>query len=71
MTGIIREVRLSDARAIADIYNYYIEHTTVTYETEPVTAGEMERRIRDISAAHPYLVYEDDGVVTAYCYAHP
>ena len=71
MTGTIREVRLSDARAIADIYNYYIEHTTVTYETEPVTAGEMERRIRDISEGHPYLVYEDDGVVTGYCYAHP
>lgn len=71
MTGTIREVRLSDAHAIADIYNYYIEHTTVTYETEPVTAGEMERRIRDISEGHPYLVYEDDGVVTGYCYAHP
>ena len=52
MTGIIREVRLSDARAIADIYNYYIEHTTVTYETEPVTVGEMERRIREIGRAH-------------------
>lgn len=71
MTENIRDVRLTDARAIADIYNYYIENTTVTYETEKVTVEEMEERIKDISARHPYFVYEEDGRIVAYCYAHP
>ena len=69
--GNIREVKLSDAQAIADIYNYYIANTTVTYETELVTADEMARRIEEISAKYPYFVYEEAGKVIAYCYAHP
>jgi len=69
--GHIRDVKLSDAPAIADIYNYYIVNTTVTFEMEPVTSEEMGRRIREISAKHPYFVYEEEGKVTAYCYVHP
>ena len=30
---MIRSVRLSDAEAIAKIYNYYVKETTVTFET--------------------------------------
>lgn len=67
----IRDVRLSDAKDIADIYNYYIDNTTVTYETELVSVDEMARRIEQISATYPYFVYEDKGKVLGYCYAHP
>lgn len=67
----IRNVSLSDAQAIADIYNYYIANTTITFETELVTKEEMERRIQEISAKYPYFVYEEDGKVIGYCYAHP
>lgn len=71
MTGRIRDVKITDAKAIADIYNYYIAHTTVTYETELVPTKEMAHRIQEISSHHPYFVYEEDGNVIAYCYAHP
>ncbi len=67
---MIRQVTLSDARAITDIYNHYVEETTVSFETEPLSVDEMERRIRDISSRYPYFVYEENGEVAGYCYVH-
>ena len=66
-----RDVHLSDAKAITDIYNVYVTQSTATFETEPVTTAEMRRRVEEISAAHPYFVYEEEGHVVGYCYAHP
>ena len=31
---MIRNVKLSDAEAISNIYNYYIENTVITFETD-------------------------------------
>ena len=70
-TNNIRPVRLADAARLAEIYNYYIVYTTVTLELEPITAEEMARRIVEISTHHPYFVYEADGRVQGYTYAHP
>lgn len=67
---MIRQVTASDAPAIADIYNLYVLDTTVSFETEPVTVHEMRRRIDEISAHYPYFVYEEDGKILGYCYAH-
>ncbi len=67
----IRPVRIADAARLAEIYNYYIVNTTVTLELEPITADEMARRISEISSSHPYFVYEEDGKILGYTYAHP
>ena len=67
---MIRKVLPEDAKNIADIYNTYIEHTTITFETSPVSEEEMRNRIRQISSHYPYFVYETDGEVVGYCYAH-
>ena len=67
----IRPVRTTDAKRLAEIYNHYITNTTVTLELEPITAEEMEKRIREISATHPYFVYEENGDILGYTYAHP
>ena len=67
---MIRYAKLSDAKAIADIYNEYILHSVATFETEAVSEDEMRRRIADISSRFPYLVFEKDGQVIGYAYAH-
>ena len=59
-----------DARSITAIYNEYVLHSTATFETVPLQETEMLRRINDIASAFPYLVYEQDGSVTGFCYAH-
>ena len=66
---MIRKVEVSDASRIAEIYNYYIEHTTITFEEEIVTDREMRQRIENILAKnYPYRVYEEKGLLTAYAY---
>lgn len=80
---MIRPVKTSDAASISAIFNHYIEHTTTSFETVPVSISEMGKRISDISSYYPYLVYEDDEIecgnpdnaehskkVLGYAYAH-
>jgi L-amino acid N-acyltransferase YncA len=55
----IRAATLSDAAAIAAIYNHYVTETVVTFEEEPVPAAEIARRIGEVqSASLPWLVAE-------------
>ena len=35
--GILREARLEDLPALTEIYNYYVMHTHVTFDLEPLT----------------------------------
>jgi L-amino acid N-acyltransferase YncA len=67
---MIRKVKESDTKPISDIYNYYIENTTFTFEQTPLSLNEMEARIKKISESFPYLVREDEGEVTGYAYAN-
>ena len=58
------------ASAIATIYNHYIASTTVTFEPERVTAGDMQARIEETqSASMPWLVAEEGDRVLGYAYA--
>ena len=68
---MIRKVELQDARPLTDIYNYYIAHSTATFDITPLGEEEMRKRIVNISTRYPYFVYENEGKITGYCYAHP
>jgi len=68
---MIRSANSADAAAIAAIYNHYIATSTISFEEQPVSAGEMARRIADVTARLPWLVCEQDGVVQGYAYATP
>ena len=65
----IRRVTVDDATRIAEIYNYYVEHTIVTFEEMPVDKFEMEKRIQAIAIRFPYLVLEQNREVIGYAYA--
>lgn len=68
---MIRNVRKEDIAAIAAIYNGYIADTCITFETEPVSAEEMGKRIQSFTEkGYPCLVCEENGKVAGYCYAH-
>lgn len=56
---------------ITEIYNHYVLDTDISFETEPVSVGEMTRRMEMYSAKQPYFVCETDGHIAGYCYAHP
>ncbi|MDR1525975.1 MAG: GNAT family N-acetyltransferase [Tannerella sp.] len=65
----LRNAKPEDAAGIADIYNYYVENTDITFETEPVPETEMRKRISAVAEQYPCLVYEEAGRILGYCYA--
>ena len=65
----IRQVKLEDAAQVAEIYNYYIQNTHHTFETEPLDADEMEKRIAATIEDYPYLVAEENSEILGYAYA--
>lgn len=67
----IRPIKLSDAKAITDIYNHYILNSVASFETEALSIDLMKKRIIDISSNFPFLVCEIDNQIIGYCYAHP
>ncbi|MCE3225681.1 MAG: phosphinothricin acetyltransferase [Bacteroidetes bacterium] len=68
---MVRPATPNDASQIADIYNYYILNTTVTFEEQIVSAEMMQGRIEEVMAKFPWLVYERDGKVLGYAYVTP
>lgn len=68
---MIRAVQVEDANRISAIYNHYIEHTVVTFEEEVITASEIIKRIRKITAdGLPWFVAEGRaGNILGYAYA--
>ncbi|MCQ2385408.1 MAG: N-acetyltransferase family protein [Clostridia bacterium] len=67
----IRPVRPSDAEALAEIYNYYIQSTLFSLEEQPLSPDAFAGRIKSIQAAYPYLVAEENGTPLGYAYLAP
>jgi phosphinothricin acetyltransferase len=64
---MVRNADLSDAGRITEIYNYYIEHTVITFVEEKITVEETRQKIDDLlKKSYPYIVYEEEGEVVAY-----
>jgi phosphinothricin acetyltransferase len=69
---IIRAATSDDAEALAAIYGHHVLHGFGTFEEEPPSAAEMERRRAAIAEKGlPYLVAEAEGKVLGFAYAGP
>lgn len=66
---VIRQAAYKDAEALLRIYNPYIENTCVTFEYTPLSISAFKERMTDITASHPWLVYETDRRIVGYAYA--
>lgn len=65
---MIRAATILDAPQIADIYNYYVDNTCITFAIESARA---ETYAAMISEGHyPFLVAEENGQVAGFIYAH-
>ncbi len=66
----IRSAGELDADRIAQIYNHYVIHTTVTFEEDAVSGGEMVARIQAVRAASlPWIVAEMESGLAGYACA--
>jgi L-amino acid N-acyltransferase YncA len=66
---MIRDVTIDNANAICQIYNHYIENTTVTFEEEPVSVEVMQDRIYQVTQTYPWVVFDEEGTIVGYAYA--
>ena len=65
----IRMAAAADAAALLAIYNQYID-TSITFEYTLPTEAEFRARITGILGEYPYLVWQEDGRILGYAYAH-
>lgn len=67
----IRPATVDDCLAIADIYRHYVEHSTATFDLEPLTVEQwMGKRERIMEAGRPFIVIEDDDASGVLGYAY-
>jgi L-amino acid N-acyltransferase YncA len=68
VTALIRAAALTDAATIAAIYAPYVTHGYASFEAEPPSAAEYERRI-SARPRLPWLAAEESGTVVGFAYA--
>ena len=68
--GRIRFAEEQDALALLSIYAPYVTDTVITFEYDIPSLEEFARRIREITAFYPWLVWEQDGEIMGFAYAH-
>lgn len=68
MPTTIRLATLDDAEQVQAIYAPYC-HTPISFELEPPSAEEMQRRLAKVLGTYPWLVLEENGAVLGYVYA--
>jgi phosphinothricin acetyltransferase len=66
---MVRSATTEDAARICEIYNYYVLHSTITFEEQPVSVEEMKQRIGEVLTGLPWLVWVEDQVVQGFAYA--
>jgi len=62
----VRLAAVSDATAVARIYNQGIEDRSATFETEPRTVQQIEAQLAEKGDRYPTVVVERDGEVVAW-----
>jgi len=53
---ILRPARVADLKAINDIYNYYVDHSTCTYQETHETLADRHRWFEHHTELHPVIV---------------
>lgn len=68
---MIRPLRESDIVSLTEIYNHYVLHSAATFESAPLTVGQMRKRLLEPAATFPCLVVEESSIVGGYAALHP
>lgn len=69
MDIIIRDAKVTDAKAIQTIYTPYVETTAITFEYNVPSEEEFCRRIETVQQKYPWIVAMVNGKVVGYAYA--
>lgn len=65
---MIRMIEDADIPVILDWYNFYIEHSSATFETEPLSLETFTKRVHMITEKYPWIILEKEGKPVGYAY---
>lgn len=65
---MIRMLKEKDIPSCLNIYNWYIQNSVATFETEPLTIDAFTDRVNRIRKKYPWIVLEEDGEIKGYAY---
>lgn len=65
----LRTADVGDGKALADIYKYYVDNTSISFEYIAPDEAEFSERIRHKMTKYPFLVAEYNGTIAGYAYA--
>ena len=66
----VREAKVNDAGELSEIYKYYVDNFSYSFEYIAPSAGELAERISDISGKFPFFVCENTSEIIGFAYAH-
>lgn len=69
MNLVVRPAEAADAGALAEIYAPSVLQRPTSFELRAPDAAEMAARLARVTAAWPWFVAAEGGVVLGYCYA--
>ena len=67
---VVEVATINDAESMAAIYAPIVAETPISFEAEPPSVEEMQRRITETLRGFPWLVCRKGGDVLGYAYAH-
>lgn len=65
---VFRVATLNDAKALLDIYAYYVKNTSITFEYDVPSLEEFSHRIQTTLKKYPYIVASKNGEILGYAY---
>ena len=65
---MIRKVSIEDAPQITAIYNYYVDHSIVTFDINHSSIERFKDKITTTIKRFPWIVYEIDGEILGYAH---
>jgi len=66
---IVREAKVSDAKALSEIYKYYVDNFPYSFEYIAPSPEEFAKIISDISESFPFFVCEENDDTIGFSYA--
>jgi len=63
---LIRRAEPQDVQRVAEIYNHYVLHSTVTFDTQPKSVEDRLEWLAEHDESHPVVVCEISGDVVAW-----
>ena len=65
---MIRPFESKDIEELLEMYNYFVLHSTATFDIEPLALETFAEKLIRIDNDFPFIVFEEEGEILGYAY---